>query len=140
MAHTDKVTVSPIIPTGGYQMDCSVNGVPTSFLLNTGAAVTLLWRDTWERVTASNPRDLGSYSVVQLVGVNGSPLTVHGRVTVNLQMKARILATDIVVVSPVTAEAILGLDFLQEHQAQINITNQRIYLADQGGSVPLRAR
>ncbi len=120
-------------------MDCSINGVPTSFLLDLGAAVTLLRRDTWERVTVSNPQDLGSYSAMLLVGVDGSPLTIHGRATVNLQMKGRILDSDIVVVSPVTAEAILGLDFLQEHQVQINIAKQRIYLADQGDFVPLRA-
>ena len=41
--------------------------------------------------------------------------------------------------SPLRAEAILGLDFLQEHQAYISLFNRQIWLANRGVTLPLHA-
>ena len=120
-------------------MACTINGVFIPFLLDTGAAATLLRKDTWERVNAGKQLSLQTYSAVQLVGVDGSPLKIHGWATVDLGLKGHSLYTDIIVVSPLTAEAILGLDFLREHQAHIDLPNQQIHLASQGISLPLQA-
>ena len=46
---------------------------------------------------------------------------------------------DVVVVSPLTTEAILGLDFLHQHGAQIYLPGRKISLTDQGITLPLRA-
>ena len=138
-AHITQHLVSPISPTGGYQVHCTINGVDVSFLLDTGAAVTLLRKDTWDQANFDNKLTLLPYSTVQLVGVDGSPLTVHGRATVKLYLEGVSTTTDIVVVSPLTTEAILGLDFLQEHQARIDLPNRRVYLADQRMYLPLQS-
>ena len=52
-----KITsgITPVTSAGGYRVEGVINGVPTSFLLDTGTAVTLLQRDTWANVTASHP-------------------------------------------------------------------------------------
>jgi len=118
-------------------MDCTINGVRTPFLLDTGAAVTLLRKDTWDHVNLDNRQSLCPYSAVQLVGVDGSPLTIHGSATVDLHLDGHSITTDVVVVSPLTAEAILGLDFLHEHQACIDLPNHQVYLAQRGISLPL---
>jgi len=39
-------------------MDCTINGVRTPFLLDTGAAVTLLRKDTWDHVNLDNRQSL----------------------------------------------------------------------------------
>ena len=39
------------ISTCGFQVDGNMNGTAMSFMLDTGAAATLLRKDTWERVS-----------------------------------------------------------------------------------------
>ncbi len=46
MAHT---IISPTSPTGGYRLNATINGTQASFLVDTGATVTLLREDVWER-------------------------------------------------------------------------------------------
>ena len=67
---------------GGYRVEGAINGVPTSFLLDTGATVTLLRRDTWANVTANHPQELKSWSTQRLVSADGLHLTIHGSVRV----------------------------------------------------------
>ena len=138
-AHDNKVLVSPVSPTQSYHLDCTVNGEKVSFLLDMGAAVALLRKDTWDRVVPDSQRSLQTYSTVQLIGVDGSPLTVHGNTTIDLHFNGHSVTTEVVVVSSLTAEAILGLDFLQEHQVYIDLFNGQIWLADRGISLPLCA-
>ena len=54
MAQT-LTNISPVAPVGGYKPSGTVNGVQMLFLLDTGAAVTLLRKDVWDRVTAHQP-------------------------------------------------------------------------------------
>ena len=60
---------------------------------------------------------------MKLIGVDSTPLTVHGSTTIDLHFNEHSVTTDVVVVSPLTAEGILGLDFLQDHQAYIDLFN-----------------
>ena len=112
-----------------------VNSVPTQFLLDTGSAVTLLRRDTWARITANCPQELEPHSFLKLVGVDGSPLTIHGRAKVYLQLGGKIITLSIVV-SSLTNEAILGLDFLQDQLALIDLAKNKVHLSNNIG-VPL---
>ena len=104
--------ISPVTPTGGYG---TVNGIPMSFLLDTGPAVTLLRQDTWETITANCPQDLKNWSELRLVSADGSPLTIHGSAQFLVDLGGGNRETEVVVVSPLTTEAIIGLDFLKDH-------------------------
>ena len=42
------------------------------FLVDTGAAVTLMWKDTWDQVTQGQKVDLEPYREQQLVSVDSS--------------------------------------------------------------------
>ena len=48
------------------------------------------------------------------------------------------MAIDAANVSPLTTEAILGLDFLREHKALIDIPQRQLYLGDKQCTLPLR--
>ena len=120
------------ICAGGYRVEGEVRGVRIKFLVDSGAAVTLMRKDVWERVSKKHPQKLCAYKSSGLVGVEGSSLTVHGCATVNLNLGNCEFETDVVVVSPLITHAILGVDFLQRHQACIHLPSQRLILTDQG--------
>ena len=56
-----------------------------------------------------------------MVSAGGTPLTIHGSASIELELEGEPFSTDVVVVSPLTSEAILGLNFLQEQQATIDL-------------------
>ena len=130
--------ISGVAPAGGYRIDGAVNGVKTSFLLDTGATVTLVRADVWTK-SGMKEMTLQPYAEQKLVSVNGSPLNVHGQGRAELDLAGKQLQLDVVVVSPLTVEAILGLDFLQQHRAAIDLEKQQLCLKDSGCTLPLCA-
>ena len=120
-------------------MDGEVNGITTSFLLDTGASTTLLRKDTWERVKAPSQKKLTPCLEQRLVSVDGSPLQVHGRAMVEFKLAGEIFQLEVTVVSPLTSEAILGLDFLRQHRVTIDLGNQQMLFGESNGQrTPLK--
>ena len=88
-----------------------------SFLLDTGAAVSLLRKDIWDHaiLAAPNPPPLQSWTGQPLVSVDGSPLVVHGQAIVPVKFGSYTGNVMFVVTEALTIEAILGLDFLENN-------------------------
>ena len=129
------VCVSPPAIAGGYRLAGAVNGAQASFLLDTAM---LLREDVWTRVTARSPQELKPWPVLKLVNVGGTPLNVHGSACVKLELEGEKFSTEVVIVSPLPSEAILGLDFLQEQQAMIYLASKKLCLRGRGFDLPLR--
>ena len=117
-------------------MDGQVDGTPTAFILDTGAAVTLLRRDLWDR-GKQPPSTLEPWSGPKLVGANGTPIRVIGTATVNLTMAHKTFPIQVVVAEPLTAEAIMGLDFLEKNKCVIQADRRILTFARDGISVPM---
>ena len=105
------ISVSPV--TCGYHLPGTVNGTQVSLLLDTGAAVTLLREDVRKGITPQPP-PLKPWQGAMLVSADDTPLTIHGCSCVDLQLGGSRFDTEVVVVSPLTFEAIMGTDFLQQ--------------------------
>ena len=100
------ILTSPISPTRGFRLAGSVNGAAVSFLLDTGAAVTLLRLDTWERVMGREHVTLEPWQSATLLSAGGTPLTVHGRAHITLGLGTGNFEVEVLVASPLTSPAI----------------------------------
>ena len=58
------------------------------------------------------------------------PLHVYGSAPVDLFLTGVPYQADIVMVSPLTTEAILGLDFLKEHKVTVDAGESKLHLSD----------
>ena len=101
-----------------------------SFLVDTGAAVTLLRKDTWDDLHNESTTGLQPWTGNPLVSVDGTSLRVHGQSRINLSLGGHQYPTDVMVVSPLTTGAILGLDFLKKHGVTIDLGISQLNLRD----------
>ena len=101
--------------------------------------MSLLRLDVWEQIVVSNPVVLQPCATMQLLGAGGEPLTVHGWAQVSLKLGSNCFLINKVVVSSLTSQAILGLDFLVDQQATISLTNRTLQLKEGGCDIPLEA-
>ena len=116
-------------PVGGSKLIGSINGTTTSFLIDTRAAVTVIRSDFWKQ-TGSDNHSLTPWSGCRLVGMDGSPLKIHGQASTKLEFQNKEFKVDVVIAEALAAEAILGLDFLTQIWAKIDLANQKIVLPD----------
>ena len=106
-----------------------VDGTPTAFILDTGAAVTLLHQDLWDR--GKRPQStLEPWNGPKLVGANGTPMRVHGTAMVNLTLAHKIFPTQVVVTESLAAGAIMKLDFLEKNRCIIQADKRMLTLPE----------
>ena len=132
-------TVSPISPTDSYRLQVVLGGIKISLLLDTGAAVTLIRKDTWDQITSSShsPPLLMPCPALELVNADGSPLETHGKASLLLELEGNSLPIDVIVVNSLTSEGILGLDFLKKQRASINFDTEVLHLPNHKCVIPL---
>ena len=112
------ILVSPVNPAFAYHISVSLYGHDCSFLLDTGAAVTLLSLQWWNKCGAPDvPLTPMSH---RLVGVTGTPLAVQGSATLPLLIGKTTFYTPVIIVDCLTENGILGLDFLCSHKSRDN--------------------
>ena len=115
-----RFNISPVNPASAFQIPGNANGVPTQFLIDTGAGVSLLRKDVWDK-QSSTEAILESWNGSVLVGVDGSPLDVLGTCETNISLRGEEFCWEMVVVNNLSSPAILGIDFLKSHQCSINL-------------------
>ena len=83
---------------------------PVSFLVDTGAGVSLIRGDVWDKAVPSNYKQK-LQTANSLVGVDGSPLQLRGTASVKISVGNLTICHTFVIADKITAEAILGMDF-----------------------------
>ena len=64
---------------------------------------------------------LQQWSGSRLVGVEGSPVSVHGVTMAEVELGGHNVSTDLFVVDGLKVESIIGLDFLEKHGRIIDL-------------------
>ena len=120
---SDNTHIFQVNPTGGYRISGKVNGVSASFLVDTGASVTLIRDDIWRQTQIASNR-LEPWTGRRLLGADGSPLQIHGRAEAELDLGGRLFTTYVVIAAGLSTEAILGVDFLEKDRGYYRLGEQ----------------
>ena len=113
----------------------SVDGVSTNFLVDTGADVSLLSIELWKQVEAtaqSKPELEPGVAAQVLVGVQGSPLQIHGVASVEVELAKEKFSSRVIIVDSLTSEAILGKDFLKANKCVIDVGRNTLHFETRG--------
>ena len=132
---TETMSLLPV--THSYRLSGSVNGIPASFVVDTGASITVLDKELWDKVNTRN-HPLEPWTGRRLVGVEGTPLQVCGVSTVELTFAGEVFCCPVLVAGSLTSDAILGLDFLEANRCMLDMAEQKLCFPDREVSVSLQ--
>lgn len=127
----NDIGIFPVNPVPAHKVNGLIDNYSTQFVLDTGAAVTFLRKDLWD-IHVVKPEDakLEEWNGRRLVGVEGTSLDVYGVVNVQIVPK-------VVVVGGLTADVILGMDFLEANNCTIDLGQKILYLGDCEAPLPM---
>ena len=92
--------------------------------------MSLLSKLEWDRI---KPTKGGLNPIVtrRLVGVDGVPIKIEGTVSVPITISGVTLQHNFIVAEQITAEAILGLDFLEVNKCVLDLAGGKLQITDQ---------
>ena len=118
MAQNDLIVSVLSSPCSSYCVEGVVCSVPVTFVIDTGAAMSLINNCVWNQIArAGHVAELQQWIGNRLVGVNGSPLSTKGFGSFFGNKK---FGATLIVTGDITVGAILGLDFLENHKCCID--------------------
>lgn len=116
------VTNFSVNPSKSYFTTASVHQIPLTLMIDTGAAVSLLGKEQWMKLGGAK-FTMEQWNGGTLVGMNGSPVDVEGVVSMDIVVGGQRLAVEFVVVSTLSVQSLLGIDFLKRHACVIDVPN-----------------
>ena len=126
-AHMCVLTVPTlsVSSSNSYCVQGTIASIPLCLLVDTGAAVSLLSADAWNKVSSTeHPIVLQQWTRQRLVGVNGTPLCVKGCIHTSVSIRGTQFEAKFVVSSDLWVDGILGLDFIEQHDCVIDIVKK----------------
>ena len=129
------ISAVPFSPSESYCSSANISGTSIQFIVDTGAAVSLLRSDIWDSLISARNTKMDPLNGQQLIGVDGSPLHIQGCVQVSLKIAEVNFNGNFIVVDNLKAE---GLDFLKEHLCNIDIPSNCISFLQKKIKVPLQ--
>ena len=104
-------------------------------MLDSGSSVSLLSQDTTQKLTGTRPQTIPS---IQLQTASGESLPIIDYVSVAVQLNKMesVVYHDFIIVSKLIAPVILGIDFFQQHNLILDLTEQTIQVYLKQEKVP----
>ena len=111
-----------------YYLQGCVSDVSVSFLVDTGAGVSLLNGHVWDQAGLTIVK-ISPAPHSNLVGVDGHPLQVRGIVMIPLTISSTVFTQAFVIANNKTADGILRMDFLERNKYILDIVKWQITVA-----------
>ena len=114
-----------------------VNNKSVQFLLDSGAHISVCSQKFLSKVQNTSKWSLQKSDIQNIIGVGGEVHKVLGTVILPIQFGDITIYHKFYVFKQLHYEAILGIDFLNEHKANLNFSNQTLSLPSIHVDVPL---
>ena len=109
-----------------FNVTVTIEGNSYHALLDTGAAVTAISSQVWDKYLSHKNCCLDSSSTSCVTTVSGSPLNVLGKVWLNFVIKSDVFPFEAYVIKDLTHDVVLGRDFLQKYCSRIDFMDNII--------------
>ena len=120
VSQVPKTIIFTVNPVTVFQVQGMINLKPVVFMIDTGAAVSLVSLNCWHEIR--RPEDmLDKHYNTSLMGVDGSTLQVAGTTNLKVHFEGQVFVMSVVVVESLQAAAIMGKDFLEVNQCVVDV-------------------
>ena len=120
------ITQTRVDIQSGLFTKATVNRVPCSLLVDTGATMTIFSHAIFEKIERSRRNELTPVKQ-EIVLADGTPLQVKGRCQLQISLGTFSFTHD-VVIADISTEGILGLDFLKQHKCLVDVSLGKLYV------------
>ena len=118
----ERVTIYRSASSGsGMFLNCELGGRKMPMLIDTGASKTIISEKAYNSIPVDRrPLLLSGVQVPKLELAEGTPLSVKGCVRAEISVGSASVAHNLIVAA-ISDPGILGMDFLREHNCQIDV-------------------
>jgi hypothetical protein len=120
------ITQTRVDIQSGLFTKATVNQVPCNLLVDTGTTMTIFSHAIFEKIERSR-RDKLTLVKQEIVLADGAPLQVRGQCQLQISLGTFFFTHD-VVITDISTERILGLDFLKQHKCLVDVSLGKLYV------------
>ena len=107
-------------------VDAIIGGAPAKCLVDTGAQVSVVSKSFWQIIPNQPPLTVGAWPHIQTV--SGESMRSSGVVHLEITFKRQVYSCEALVVAGFNYDIVLGLNFLNENQAIIDLKSRQLFL------------
>ena len=102
--------------SGPLEIIAEIGGVERNVVIDTGAEVNVIAKDF---VTQNAWKNLVKEHKEEILGISNQPLMTDGKLVLNVSVRGKDVPVEFIIVPVTNIFAILGMDFIQKHQVQL---------------------